>query len=280
MAACPSCRSWLEILKCHVDFAIDLGVDSVFFDQLGFTSTPSCDPTHGHPIPFIGLMRRKREMLRELYEYAKSRKPGMGFGIECVSDLTLQYTDFVHIFGDPEGVWNPDWRTTGEPPQLKSASYLFKAAFPEAVISNRNIRDDSDVEFPVNRMLLLGSRSDVEVYRCRASLAEAPRDQAYLAKANALRERHRDLLYRGVFCADCCHTLDHPDVQSNAFRLGDWLAVLLTQSDRDVRKTRLSVPGYERVELDSVSGDVSLEGDTIVLPRHALAVVTYRKKKP
>ena len=66
----------------------------------------------------------------------------------------------------------------------------------------------------------------------------------------------------------------------NAFRLGDRLAVLLTQSDRDVRKTRLSVPGYERVELDSVSGDVSLEGDTIVLPRHALAVVTYRKKKP
>lgn len=207
MVACPSCRSWLEILKCHVDFAIDLGVDSVFFDQLGFTSTPSCDPTHGHPIPFIGLMRRKREMLRELYEYAKSRKPGMGFGIECVSDLTLQYADFVHIVGDPEGVWNPDWRTTGEPPQLKSASYLFKAAFPEAVLSNRNIRDDSDVEFPVNRMLLLGSRSDVEVYRCRASLAEAPRDQAYLAKANALRERHRDLLYRGVFCADCCHTL-------------------------------------------------------------------------
>lgn len=85
-------------------------------------------------------------------------------------------------------------------------------------------------------MLLLGSRSDVEVYRCRASLAEAPHYQAYLAKANALRERHRDLLYRGVFCADCCHTLDNPDVQSNAFRLGDRLAVLLTQSDRDVRK--------------------------------------------
>ena len=54
--------------------------------------------------------------------------------------------------------------------------------------------------------------------------------------SNALRERHRDLLYRGVFCADCCHTLDNPDVQSNAFRLGDRLAVLLTQSDRDVRK--------------------------------------------
>lgn len=166
---------------------------------------------------------------------------------------------------------------------MKSASYLFKAAFPEAVISNRNIRDDSDVEFPVNRMLLLGSRSDVEVYRCRASLAEAPRYQAYLAKANALRERHRrhrDLLYKGIFSTDCYHTVDNPAVQSNAFRLGDRLAVLLTQSDRDVRKTRLSVPGYERVELDSVSGDVSLEGDTIVLPRHALAVVTYRKKKP
>lgn len=278
VVACPSCRSWIERLKRHIDFAVELGVDSVFFDQLGLASYPCCDPTHGHPVPFTGLMRSKREMLRELYEYAKSRKSDLGFGIECTTDQTLQYTDFVHIFGYPEGTWNPNWRKNGELPQLKSASYLFKAAFPEAVISNRNIRDDSDVEFPVNRMLLLGSRSDVEIYRCRASIAATPHYQAYLAKANALRERHRKILYRGTFSADCYHSLDNPGIQSNSFLLGDELAVLLTQSDRDVRKTRLTVPGFERIQLDSVSGDVRLEGERIVLPRNALAVLIYRKK--
>ena len=278
VVACPSCRSWIERLKRHIDFAVELGVDSVFFDQLGLASYPCCDPTHGHPVPFTGLMRSKREMLRELYEYAKSRKSDLGFGIECTTDQTLQYTDFVHIFGYPEGTWNSNWRKNGELPQLKSASYLFKAAFPEAVISNRNIRDDSDVEFPVNRMLLLGSRSDVEIYRCRASIAATPHYQAYLAKANALRERHRKILYQGTFCADCYHSLDNPGIQSNSFLLGDELAVLLTQSDRDVRKTRLTVPGFERIELDSVSGDVRLEGERIVLPRNALAVLIYRKK--
>ena len=126
----------------------------------------------------------------------------MGFGIECTTDQTLQYTDFVHIVGYPANVWNPDWREKKEKPQTLSATYLFKAAFPEAVISNRNIRDDSDVEFPVNQMLLLGSRSDVEIYRCRATIAETPRYQAYLAKANALRERFGRLLYDGTFSAE------------------------------------------------------------------------------
>ncbi len=278
VVACPSCRSWIERLKRHIDFAVELGADSVFFDQLGLASYPCCDPSHGHPVPFTGLMRSKREMLRELYEYAKSRRPDLGFGIECTTDQTLQYTDFVHIFGYPAGVWNPSWRETGELPQLKSASYLFKAAFPEAVISNRNIRDDSDVEFPVNRMLLLGSRSDVEIYRCRATIAAAPHYQAYLAKANALRERFGEILYRGTFSADRFHSLDNPGIQSNSFLLGDELAILLTQSDRDVRKTVLSVPGFEFLRMDSVSGDVSMEGESVVLPKDALAVLLYRRK--
>lgn len=277
VVACPACRSWIGILKRHIDFAVELGVDSVFFDQLGLASYPCCDPSHGHPVPFTGLMRSKREMLRELYEYAKSKDPELGFGIECTTDQTLQYTDFIHIFGYPAGVWNPDWRATGAKPQTRSASYLFKAAFPEAVISNRNIRDDSDVEFPVNQMLLLGSRSDVEIYRCRGTIGATPRYQAYLGKANALRERFGELLYRGVFSADRFHSLSNSCVQTNSFLLGDELAVMLTQSSRDVQETAVSVPGFEFIRLDSVSGDVSMRDGMVVIPRHGFAVLLYRK---
>ena len=277
VVACPACRSWLEILKRHVDFAVELGVDSVFFDQLGLLSYPCCDPSHGHPVPYTGIMQGKREMLKELYEYAKSRKPEMGVGIECTTDQTLQYTDFVHIFGFPAGVWNSDWREKGEKPRTLSASYLFKAAFPEAVISNRNIRDDSDVEFPVNQMLLLGSRSDVEIYRCRATIAETPRYQAYLAKANALRERFGRLLYDGTFSTETFHRVSNPEIQTNSFLLGDELAVLLTQSNRELARTEVAAPGFQLERLDSVSGDVTMEDGVVTIPRNGFAVLLYRR---
>lgn len=276
VVACPACRSWLKILKRHVDFALELGVDSVFFDQLGLLSYPCCDPSHGHPVPYTGIMQGKREMLKALYEYAKSRNPAMGFGIECTTDQTLQYTDFVHIFGYPAGVWNPDWREKEEMPRTLSASYLFKAAFPEAVISNRNIRDDSDVEFPVNQMLLLGSRSDVEIYRCRATIAETPRYQAYLAKANALRKRFGRLLFEGKFCAQTFHSVSNPEVQTNSFLLGDELAVLLTQSSRELLRTEVAAPGFHLERLDSLSGDVTMENGVIAIPRNGFAVLLYR----
>lgn len=277
VVACPACRSWLEILKRHVDFAVELGVDSVFFDQLGLLSYPCCDPSHGHPVPYTGIMQGKREMLKELYEYAKSRNPEMGVGIECTTDQTLQYTDFVHIFGFPAGVWNSDWREKGEKPRTLSASYLFKAAFPEAVISNRNIRDDSDVEFPVNQMLLLGSRSDVEIYRCRATIAETPHYQAYLAKANALRERFGRLLYDGTFRAETFHRVSNPEIQTNSFLLGDELAVLLTQSTRELARTEVAAPGFQLERLDSVSGDVTMEDGVVTIPRNGFAVLLYRR---
>ncbi len=277
VVACPACRSWLEILKRHVDFAVELEVDSVFFDQLGLLSYPCCDPSHGHPVPYTGIMQGKREMLKELYEYAKSRNPEMGVGIECTTDQTLQYTDFVHIFGFPAGVWNSDWREKGEKPRTLSASYLFKAAFPEAVISNRNIRDDSDVEFPVNQMLLLGSRSDVEIYRCRATIAETPHYQAYLAKANALRERFGRLLYDGTFRAETFHRVSNPEIQTNSFLLGDELAVLLTQSNRELARTEVVAPGFQLERLDSVSGDVTMEEGVVTIPRNGFAVLLYRR---
>ena len=50
-------------------------------------------------------MAAKREMLRELYEYTKSKARWMGFGIECTTDQTVQYTDFVHIFGNVAQSW-------------------------------------------------------------------------------------------------------------------------------------------------------------------------------
>ena len=223
-------------------------------------------------------MNTKRSMLKELYEYTKSKAPEMGFGIECTTDQTVSYTDFYHIFGNVAQVWNPDWRAKGEIPQFKSGAYLFKAAFPEAIISNRNLRDDSDVEFHVNRMFFLGSRSDVEIYRCRASIAAAPHYQKYLGQANALREHFSEILFNGNFAGTQFHSIDNPFVQSNAFVLGDKLAVILTQSSPETLSARVSVPGHLFCEYGSIRSDVQFNGETAVLPPDSLAVILYRKK--
>ena len=271
--ACPSCRSWIEILKRHIDFTAELGADAVFFDQLGYASPPCCDPSHGHPVPFTGLMAAKREMARELYCYAHDR--GLAFGLECTTDQTAEFTDFIHICGNTAQCWNPDWAERGVPPDCKANSYLFKAAFPETVISNREIRDDSDVEFPVNRMILLGSRSDVEIYRCRAGIIETPDYRRYLGQANALREKFGDLLYRGRFCGSEFHQTDNPECQTNGFRQGDRLAVIVTQSHRERLTVTVTVPGGSLLEFDSIRRDAELDGTKVTLPRHSLAVLVF-----
>ena len=277
--ACPSCRSWIEILKRHIDLAIELGVDSVFFDQIGFVSQLCCDPSHGHPVPFTGMMKAKRDLLREIYHYAKSKSPTMGVGIECTTDMMLPYTDFTHIWGSPELAWNTQWRDRGEFPKMRSAAYLFKAAFPEAIISNRNIRDDREVVFPVNIMLLLGSRSDVEVYRCRGSLRDTPIYREYLGLANAFRARHSALLFDGRFSANRFHSVDNPEVLTNSFLLGDDLAVLVMQSHKKELAVSVMAPGFVFRDYDSVRGDVSLCGTVVTLPRDSLALLRFTRKE-
>lgn len=276
VVACPSCREWIEILKRHIDDALDLGVDAVFFDQLGMTAYPCCDPSHGHPVPFTGLMRAKRGMLQELYAYLKAKNPAIGFGIECTSDLTADCADFIHISGNVAQVWNPDWRTTGEAPQLKSAASIFKAAFPEVILSNRHLRDESDCEFQVNQMLLLGSRSDVEIYRCRATIGETPRYKDYLRRTNQLREKFADILYNGTFSHTAFHSVDHPAVRTNSFRLGDKLVVIVTQAGVTPVTARITVPGGRLLDSGSVRDDVKVDGEFVTLPENGLAVLYYQ----
>ncbi|OQA83695.1 MAG: hypothetical protein BWY31_02782 [Lentisphaerae bacterium ADurb.Bin242] len=278
VVACPSCREWLDVLKKHVDFAVAVGADSIFFDQIGLASYPCCDPAHGHEVPFIGLMNEKRRMLKELYEYAKSRNPNMGLGIECTNDVMASYTDFYHICGNVAQVWNSDWKDRGTAPQFLSDAYLNRAAFPETIISTRNLRDDNDVELHVNRMILLGSRSDVEIYRCRSSIAATPKYQHYLGLANTLREKYKDVLFDGKFSGIQFHSVDHPQIQSNAFVLDDKLAVILAQNTKETLTAKLNVPGYKFLEFSSARSDVRFNGRHTTMPPDSLAVILYRKK--
>lgn len=278
--ACPSSAEWLEVLKGFADLAIDLGCDAVFFDQLGHASYPCCDPNHGHSVPFHGVMLAKRHMLEELRRYVKAQRPDMGIGIECISDVTAMTTDFIHIFGNIAHT-DVQWQGTGRKPTGMSFQDFYRYAFPEVILSNREIRDDTDIERRVNMMLLKGCRSDVEVFRCQATIAAAPHYRDYLARANALREKFADLLYRGRYVADTySHCLDNAEFFQVAFALDERLALMVSQSHLPLCLGTLRVPRAKLLRYDSISGDVVVldHGDSqaIRVPQHGLAVLEYR----
>jgi hypothetical protein len=277
--ACPSCPEWRDILKRHIDLAYELGADGVFFDQLGLASYPCCDPSHGHPVPFTGLMQSKRDLCRELCEYAKSKDPDFAIGVECPTDQTAQYCDFIHIFGHTAQVWNPDFQRKGERPLLQCEAPLFSLAFPEIYLSDRDIRDDSDIEFRVNQLAFQQRRSDVEIYRCRADLSAASKYGAYLKQVNALRSRFKEILLHGVMTAGEGVSCSDPLVLLNTFRQDGALAVVVSQSSKERVTAELSVPGYELMDHASARNDAIVEGKNVTLPRHSLVVLYYRQSE-
>lgn len=273
--ACPSSEEWLQVLKGFIDTAIELEVDAVFFDQIGAMGYPCCDPTHGHPVPYTGINEARMHQLSELRAYLKQRRPEMGLGIEWLSDVTAQHVDFVHIWGNIA-----EMPATGTRPVGFQEFYRY--AFPETVVSNREIRTDEDIERRVNIMLLKGCCSDVEIHRCQTSIAAAPRYQQYLGMANALRKKFRTLLYDGEFLADCHRkNVGHPEVATASWRHDNRLAVMLTQSTLPEVSTGLTIPGYRLVEYDSVRGDATvIDGGASLqfnLPRHSLVLLVFEQ---
>ena len=266
VTACPGCKEWLETLENLADKAIELGCDGVFFDQLGYTSYPCCDPTHGHPVPFMTVHAAKAEMIRKLREHVKSRRPEMSFGIEWFNDVTGQHADYIHNIYDAN--------TPNFFPEF--ARYLF----PETVITDRAIRDDRDIERRVNLALRRGLRSDVEIYRCRALIDETPHYKEYLTLADAFRDRNRELVLNGLFRdtvgADC----DNPGIGYSVFEAKGKTGVVLT-SGKTAEQAAVTVPGGRFIGVDRVregsAKALSPERIAVELPPDSLLLLIFER---
>ncbi|MBS1371731.1 MAG: hypothetical protein HPZ91_17435 [Lentisphaeria bacterium] len=238
VTACPGTEEWLDVLKGLADKAIELGCDGVFFDQLGYISRPCCDPSHGHRVPFMDVTAAKAEMVRKLRGHVKSRRPEMSFGIEWFNDVTAQHVDFLHnIYSDGSPYHYPE---------------LVRYLFPETTITDRCIRDDTDIEPRVNRAVRLGLRSDVEIYRCRALIDETPHYKAYLTKANAFRDRNRALILNGRFRDTLGAVCDNPAVDCSVFEAPGRTGVILC-SGREAAKGVVTVPGARFRRFDRIA---------------------------
>jgi len=133
----------------------------------------------------------------------------------------------------------------------------------------------------VNLNLLRGLRSDVELYRCRGTIADAPQYREYLGRANALRCKYGELFLEGTYCDTDYIQKSNAAVDARSFTRGKRLAVILTQSLRPEATTKLQVPGYRYVSGDGLGQYQITPADGILsvkLARHALAVAQYEKK--
>lgn len=285
--ACWSCPEWYDVLQDLADKTLAWGCHSLFLDQMGFSEYPCNDPTHSHPPLWMEAIRTRAETLKKLRDYLRTANPEVALGIEVLSDITAQYADYVHNLSGgcaaPSG-----WEKTGRKPEPKAFPDWFRYTFPEVILSDREIRDDTDIERRVNHAVLKGLRSDVEIYRCRKTITETPHYAAYLAKINALRQRHADLLLDGHYIDTDGFTWDNSEIDARAFVATDdskRMAIILTQSHLDAASTNLWLWTARR-NLHFVRHDIIGKGTvqapssrrealTITLSRHALLVLLF-----
>ena len=252
---------WRKILLGYADTAFKFGANSVFYDQLGYTGRPDWDTSREFPVVNLRKAADRADVLKMINEYIKKKDPEMALGTEGFTDVIAQHVDYIHTYAAG--------------PFLEWVRYTF----PEVIVSDREIYDDTDVERRVNLTVLRGQRNDICIYRCRDLIDVTPTYQAYLGEINKIKEKHCDLLVMGKFRDTEGFTKTNDKITARCFTNGNRKAVVMTQSKHESETCAVTVPGYRYVE-SSVAGNasVSTAGElTVTLGKNALAVLVYEK---
>ena len=255
--------AWQKLMLSWVDKAAAMGASSIFYDQMGSVENNAVnwDVSGEFPIPDLAPLTAKAGILKKCRDKVRATSPEMAMGAEHITDLLCMYVDYTHGDG------------------LLSMIDWFRYTFPELIISDRCIRDDTDIERRVNLTVLKGLRNDIEIFRCRGLIDETPHYQAYLAQVNALKDRFSDLLLMGRFSYKDFFTSKNDNVEARSFVNGNSLAIVLTSEKDRAQKTRLEVPGYKFSAYGTIGkATVSRDGKKVKLGKHGLAVLVFEKE--
>ena len=258
---------WNEVLFGLQDRAYELGAKSVFFDQLGYIEKESTnwDTSREYPVPDVYGIRKRAECLKLLRDRYAQKDPDFALGAEGTVDALCQYCDYTH--GYPANDGKERWLN------------FFRYTFPEIVFTDRGQRDDNDVPRHVNNTILDGQRNDIEIFRCRGIISDTPVYQAYLAQANALKEKYRDCLMFGRYNDVLGFSCSNDGLDARSFVAGDRMAVVVANQDIDSSKAKsatIKVPGYHFVESGTTCGAVVKKGK-VTLGQYDLAVLIFEK---
>jgi len=262
--ACQSTDEWRDKLLEIGRRMIDLGADSIFFDQMGGNTPYLCfDESHPHAGPAFaqgpGKVRNLSTMRRELVE----PRPDLAFGTELVADCLVNHVDYVHT------------ATYGMSPGPQVMPEVFLYTFPEILLSSREIRDERDHVRRLNWAFIHGWRFDVEVWRCRSDLSDAPNYGEYMHKLIALRERYPGLLMTGRFIDEDEFVNTNPNLRIKGFVSGDELAVI---GWNDTAESQVLGPVVNdgRQFADGLTVD-GAAAPGHVMPPQSVAVLIYRR---
>ena len=280
VTACPACDEWLDVLKGFADRAIALGCDGVFYDQLGLKSELCYDASHGHAVPAQNVMKYKSEMVRKLREYVRAKKPEMSMGIEWICDPVSMYSDYTHgVY--PNLHLTGGRNTAGGAPRTAHAP-MFQYTFPEVYTTNRDIYNNQDIPRRMNLTFMRGWREDAAVYRCRATVDEAPVYKEYLTKINKLRDEFRSETLNSILRDTELAVCSNSNIEYQTFETDDKITVVATQSFKDKMVGEFVVAGAESLIKTGGLGDYKITGDknkiSVELAKDALLVLVFKKK--
>lgn len=263
VGACQSTPEWREQLIAIGEYMASFGPDCLFFDQMGGVMPYLCfDPAHPHAGPALAQGPGKNANLAAMRRALIAGHPGRAFGTEHVSDCLSRHVDFVHS------------ATFGASPHPESVPEVFRSTFPEIVCSSREIRDEIDHVRRMNWTFLQGWRFDVEIWRCRGDLRQAPAYGAYMAKLIALRDRWPELLMTGRFVDQDFFEMDGPIV-ARGYTGGNRAAIVAWNPTTAEQRVQPKPKDELRfVEGATVHGALS-PGD--VLPPESVGVLVYER---
>lgn len=261
-------QEWQKMLLSFADRAISFGANAVFYDQLGYLyGEQNWDIEKEFPVPNRNGIVDRANALKMIHEYIGTKDKNFALGTEGITDITSQHVDFIHNLPGAGGpVSFIEW---------------YRFTFPEVIISDREIRDDTDVERRVNLTVLKGLRNDIEIYRCRELIDKTPIYQNYLAKANRLKDKYNTLLLEGTYCDTEGFKLDNTLIDARCFKNGNRMAVVATLSGAQSASGNIIAPGYHFIESDILEkGTVKTSADgkqNISLEKNGLIVMIFEK---
>ena len=261
--------AWKKMLIKMADRGLEMGADSIFYDQLGYAeSSTNWDLSGEFAIPNLCLIADKAEAMRMLHDYLDTKgKPDVAIGTEHLTDVVAQHADYIHGMTDGTGGRDlVDW---------------VRFTFPEIVLTDRTMRDDTDAFRRVNHSLLKGLRNNVEIYRCRDLIDKAPNFKKRLTEINKIRSKYPELLLLGTYRDTLGFENTNPAMLARAFEYQGDLAIVVTQSTASSIATQIHVQD-KKFEAFELLGEGTIQKDPdgnmdITLKRDALAVLIYRQ---
>ena len=262
---------WQKKLLEMADDAYNYGANSVFYDQLGYGETSgNWDLTKEFPIPDLCIIADKGKALKMAHDYINLKDKDFAIGTEHITDVTSQYCDYVHsIFDLSDKNSFVDW---------------FRYTFPEIILTERNIDgDEPDINWLINRGVLLGLRNNLQIYRLRATIDETPDYQKYLASINELKSKYQSLLILGTYRDTEGFIVDNPGMSARCFTNGKRMAVIITQSKKESDSAQINAPGYSYIESTIIGkaevGKTNNGQQNITIGKNGLIALIYEKNE-